>query len=174
MARATAAGVIAALVSLTGCGGGHHTAARHPAELHVTSRGYTVPSPLLPARPGAPIAHADAPSLARGLGAARAWRVLYHSSDRRDQDIAVGAMLLLPHGHAPVAGWPLVSWAHGTSGLADQSAPSIAHGLGNDKSAHASCALFLRGASRWSRATTRGSEPRAGTRISSAQTTRAP
>ena len=135
MARATAAGVIAGLLSLTGCGGGHHAATRHTAELHVTGRGYTVPSPLLPARSGALIAHAGAPSLARALGAARAWRLLYHSSDRLDRDIAVSAMLLLPHGHAPAAGWPLVSWAHGTTGLADQCAPSIAPGLGNDKSA---------------------------------------
>jgi alpha-beta hydrolase superfamily lysophospholipase len=132
---ATAAVVIAGLVSLTGCGGGHHAATRQADELHVTARGYTVPSPLLLGNAGALIAHADAPSLARGLGAARAWRLLYHSRDRLDRDIAVSAMLLVPHGPAPASGWPLVSWAHGTSGLADQCAPSIAPGLGNDKSA---------------------------------------
>jgi pimeloyl-ACP methyl ester carboxylesterase len=47
----------------------------------------------------------------------------------------VSALMLVPHGSPPAGGWPLVAWAHGTTGLADQCAPSIAVDLGHDHSA---------------------------------------
>ena len=43
--------------------------------------------------------------------------------------------MLVPKGKAPAHGWPLAAWAHGTTGLADQCAPSIAKDLGRDSSA---------------------------------------
>ena len=33
--------------------------------------------------------------------------------------------LFLPKGRAPRGGWPVLSWAHGTSGLGDRCAPSV-------------------------------------------------
>ena len=33
--------------------------------------------------------------------------------------------LFLPKGRAPRGGWPVISWAHGTSGLGDRCAPSV-------------------------------------------------
>ncbi len=100
--------------------------------LHVTSAGYQVPVPLRAGAPGSLIASGDAPALANLLGAARAWRLLYHSTDTAGHDIAVSGMLLVPKGARPASGWPLLAWSHGTSGLADQCAPSIAPDLGHD------------------------------------------
>ncbi len=34
------------------------------------------------------------------------------------------AVVMLPKGKAPAAGWPMIVWAHGTTGVADQCAPS--------------------------------------------------
>jgi alpha-beta hydrolase superfamily lysophospholipase len=75
------------------------------------------------------------PAIARSLGAGRAWRVLYHSVDQSHRDIAVSGLVLVPAGHTPSGGWPVVAWAHGTTGLADQCAPSLAPRLGNDPTA---------------------------------------
>ena len=77
----------------------------------------------------------DATVQAQELGADHAWQVLYHSTDLSDRDIAVSALVLLPQGTQPATGWPVIAWAHGTSGLADQCAPSIAPGLAHDPTA---------------------------------------
>ena len=34
-------------------------------------------------------------------------------------------MVLIPAGSAPVGGWPVIAWAHGTSGMARICAPSL-------------------------------------------------
>ncbi len=109
-----------------------HAAKNAPPQLHVTSAGYQVPTPLAAASPGTLIASGDAPALAKLLGASRAWQLLYHSTDLSGHDIAVSGMLLVPTGNRPASGWPLLAWSHGTSGLADQCAPSIAPDLGRD------------------------------------------
>lgn len=41
-----------------------------------------------------------------------------------DQDIQATTLVFTPKGIAPVGGWPVVVWAHGTTGAADQCAPS--------------------------------------------------
>ncbi len=57
--------------------------------------------------------------------AAQAVRILYVSSDWKDgHPIAVSGAVYFPMGIAPPAGWPLVAWAHGTTGVADVCAPS--------------------------------------------------
>jgi pimeloyl-ACP methyl ester carboxylesterase len=61
--------------------------------------------------------------------------MLYHSTDLSGHDIAVSGLVLVPPGPQPVHGWPIVAWAHGTTGLADRCAPSIAPDLGHDASA---------------------------------------
>jgi predicted esterase len=126
--RTIAAFVGACLLAACSSGGSAHT----KASLHVTSAGYQVPTPLVGGAPGALLASGDAPALARLVGAAQAWELLYHSTDLSGHDIAVSGMLLLPNGRRPATGWPLIAWAHGTSGLADQCAPSIAPDLGED------------------------------------------
>jgi pimeloyl-ACP methyl ester carboxylesterase len=71
---------------------------------------------------------------AAALDDARAtYRVLYQSAsglgDEQTQPtnepIAVSGLIAFPPGEAPAGGWPVVSWAHGTVGSADHSAPSM-------------------------------------------------
>ena len=51
-------------------------------------------------------------------------RVMYHSLDARGSDRAVTGTISYPTTDAPDGGWPVVAWAHGTTGLASQCAPS--------------------------------------------------
>jgi alpha-beta hydrolase superfamily lysophospholipase len=81
---------------------------------------YTPPSPLPRKAAGTPI-RTQAIGAPRG---ARAWRVLYHSRAVDGADIAVSGVVVAPVGSPPAGGRPVVAWAHGTTGLADQCAPS--------------------------------------------------
>jgi pimeloyl-ACP methyl ester carboxylesterase len=53
-------------------------------------------------------------------------RILYSSTDGvgGKSPIVVSGALFLPQGTPPAGGWPLVAWAHGTTGIADTCAPS--------------------------------------------------
>ena len=44
--------------------------------------------------------------------------------ERRRQAVAVSGTVAIPKGKAPKGGWPIITWAHGTTGIADQCAPS--------------------------------------------------
>ncbi|MEU4711604.1 lipase family protein [Nocardia salmonicida] len=59
-----------------------------------------------------------------GLPGARNFLVLYRSVDVHGQPVAVSGTLAVPEGTPPPGGWPLISWAHGTTGTADVCAPS--------------------------------------------------
>jgi pimeloyl-ACP methyl ester carboxylesterase len=50
--------------------------------------------------------------------------VLYHSRTLAGQDTAVSGTVSIPRGQPPRGGWPVLSWAHGTTGVADICAPS--------------------------------------------------
>jgi pimeloyl-ACP methyl ester carboxylesterase len=54
---------------------------------------------------------------------AQAWRVLYRSESAAGRPIAVSGVIVAPDAPAP-ARRPVVTWAHGTTGIADQCAPS--------------------------------------------------
>lgn len=80
-----------------------------------------LPDPLPAGRPGELIRSE------RLLGApdgAVAWRVLYHSTDVHGRDIGVSGLVLAPDRPAPEGGWPVVSWAHPTTGASGRCAPS--------------------------------------------------
>ena len=57
-------------------------------------------------------------------GASKNLLVLYRSTTYSGSATAVSGVLSLPKGKAPRGGWPVVSWAHGTTGIADVCAPS--------------------------------------------------
>jgi alpha-beta hydrolase superfamily lysophospholipase len=82
---------------------------------------YAVPDPLPKATPGSLI---RAVRIAAPEGA-RAWRILYHSTAVDGHDVAVSGVVVAPAGAPPKRGRPIVSWAHGTTGLADVCAPSM-------------------------------------------------
>ena len=60
--------------------------------------------------------------------ASKSVRVLYASTNGIDgkTPIAVSGAVYLPKGEVPSKGWPLIAWAHGTTGIADVCAPSWA------------------------------------------------
>jgi pimeloyl-ACP methyl ester carboxylesterase len=55
---------------------------------------------------------------------ATAVRILYHSLDATGQDVATSGVVLIPAGTPGAKGWPVIAWAHGTSGVARLCAPS--------------------------------------------------
>ncbi len=81
---------------------------------------YVVPDPLPPGAPGELIRVQDASS---GDGTTTL-RIMYHSRDAADRDRAVTGIVTFPDGPAPDGGWPVVSVAPGTVGLASRCAPS--------------------------------------------------
>jgi Secretory lipase len=60
----------------------------------------------------------------KAIPGAQAWKVLYHSRALDGSDIAVSGVVVAPTDAAPRDGRPVISWAHGTHGIADQCAPS--------------------------------------------------
>lgn len=59
-------------------------------------------------------------------GTARAYRVYYTSTGHFGLPVIVSGAVFIPTGATPAGGWPMVSWAHGTVGVADVCAPSTA------------------------------------------------
>jgi pimeloyl-ACP methyl ester carboxylesterase len=83
---------------------------------------YGVPDPLPAGKPGDVIRSepADAPGLKGSMS-----RVMYLSTNINGEAIAVTGLILIPNGTAPSGGWPIITWAHGTTGIADACAPSL-------------------------------------------------
>jgi dienelactone hydrolase len=87
---------------------------------------YTPPSPL----PG--LVHGDLiwsrplAGIAAVPGAGRTLLVLYRSSGAGGPAVPVSGVVSIPKGRAPAGGWPVVTYAHGLSGMADACAPSRA------------------------------------------------
>jgi pimeloyl-ACP methyl ester carboxylesterase len=51
-------------------------------------------------------------------------KILYTSKSPQGDRIAVSGSVAVPKGKAPKGGWPVITWDHGTTGLADSCAPS--------------------------------------------------
>ena len=88
---------------------------------------YSPPVPLPTGKPGALIRA----ELIVAPAGATAWRVLSHTTSLSGQDTALSGVVIAPNGPAPKGGRPIVAWAHGTTGLADQCAPSKAADAAN-------------------------------------------
>ncbi|HEX7443392.1 MAG TPA: lipase family protein, partial [Acidimicrobiales bacterium] len=86
---------------------------------------YRTPGPLPQEPPGAIVRSVVIPSAGLLPGGATAYRVLYHSQSIAGADIAVSGVVVVPGGTPPPGGFPIVAWAHGTTGLSDQCAPSL-------------------------------------------------
>src|SRR5262249_31783380 len=64
------------------------------------------------------------------LPGARNILILYRSIGVRGEPVAVSGIVSVPKGRPPKGGWPIVTWAHGTTGIADKCAPSRDNGSG--------------------------------------------
>jgi pimeloyl-ACP methyl ester carboxylesterase len=56
--------------------------------------------------------------------------LLYRSTSTDGKATAVSGAVALPRGKAPKGGWPVITWAHGTTGIADSCAPTRSNALG--------------------------------------------
>lgn len=90
----------------------------------ITTALYPVPSPLLSAKPGTVISSRPFTGGSRLTNAASNTLVLYHTVAATGRDVAVSGVVSIPKGEPPPGGWPVISWAHGTTGNAPQCAPS--------------------------------------------------
>ena len=57
--------------------------------------------------------------------ATKATRILYGSTDSQGGLVVSSGVVLIPQGEAPKDGWPIIAWAHGTSGAHRTCAPSL-------------------------------------------------
>ncbi|MGW0182213.1 alpha/beta fold hydrolase [Nocardia sp. NPDC003345] len=61
--------------------------------------------------------------------AAKGYRIIYRTTGQRDEPEVSGGNIYLPGGEAPPGGWPVISWAHSTSGIARGCAPNLRGGF---------------------------------------------
>ena len=84
---------------------------------------YQPPSPLPPGAPGQLIWARPVDTITFSPPQT-VWLMLYHSRDERGNDVAVSGFAIVPTAPAPATGRAVYAWAHGTTGLGDQCAPS--------------------------------------------------
>jgi dienelactone hydrolase len=61
--------------------------------------------------------------------AGEGYRLVYRTTSRDGEPATSGGNVYLPAGAAPPGGWRVVSWAHGTSGMAQGCAPNLLGGI---------------------------------------------
>jgi pimeloyl-ACP methyl ester carboxylesterase len=83
---------------------------------------YRAPDPLPSVPPGTLLKEqkVSAPTL-HGT----TYRVMYTSESVQNQTVAVTGTVIVPNTKAPAGGYPVITWGHGTNGMADQCAPSL-------------------------------------------------
>jgi pimeloyl-ACP methyl ester carboxylesterase len=94
-------------------------------------RFYTPPKPLPAGRHGALIWERGLAGQAKLKNAASNRLLLYRSTSVDGEPTAVSGALAIPKGKAPKGGWPVITWAHGTTGIADACAPTRTPNNGN-------------------------------------------
>jgi alpha-beta hydrolase superfamily lysophospholipase len=82
---------------------------------------YAVPEPI-PTTPGMLIKSQRV--RASGINGT-IYRVMYVSTTVHNQPTPVTGVIIVPNKTAPPGGYPIVSWGHGTNGMADRCAPSL-------------------------------------------------
>jgi pimeloyl-ACP methyl ester carboxylesterase len=85
---------------------------------------YTPPSPLPGKQHGDLIWVRTLTGAAVAAGASSTKVVLYRSRGIDGKADAVSGIVSIPKGKVPKNGWPVITYAHGTTGVADQCAPS--------------------------------------------------
>lgn len=78
-----------------------------------------------PASPGEVLSKQEIPAAVAVPGAAQAYRLTYRTTDHFGAPAVSSGAVYLPPGTAPVGGWPVISYAHGTIGVADACSPSV-------------------------------------------------
>ena len=137
--RTLRAGVVlvtAATLAGVGCTSSDESGAPSTAKGGVSTTAapkYAAPPAGLPAFYGVPDPLRDAPAgaLLKSEKVAEpelhgtVYRVMYTSRSVRNETVAVTGIVIVPKGPAPANGYPVVTWGHGTNGMADKCAPSL-------------------------------------------------
>lgn len=92
-----------------------------PVEVPAGGDLYALAEPLAPGEPGDVIAVQEVAGIDID---GSVLRVLYHSESIAGDDIAVSGIIVVPSGPAPTGGRSVLTWGHGTTGIADECAPS--------------------------------------------------
>ncbi|MFJ8403657.1 alpha/beta hydrolase family protein [Streptomyces microflavus] len=88
---------------------------------------YTPPVPLPDGSPGDPIRARPLDNAAAAVPGGENWLVLHRSEGADGSPVATSGVIALPDRTAhpvPAGGYPVISWAHGTVGVANRCAPS--------------------------------------------------
>ena len=83
-----------------------------------------IPPNLAEYQPGDLIKWEPEGNFAPALRGFVAYRIMYRSIGALGGPVAETGMVFVPHGSPPAGGWPVVVWAHGTTGVGDDCAPS--------------------------------------------------
>jgi acetyl esterase/lipase len=103
---------VLALAAALGCAG----APRKPDAF------YSPPAPIPAGKPG-DLLRVD--PAADGPEGARSYRILHRSTGMKGEPVAVSALLVVPEAPAPQGGRGVVAWAHPTTGVVPDCAPSL-------------------------------------------------
>ncbi|MGA9873203.1 MAG: lipase family protein [Rhodococcus sp. (in: high G+C Gram-positive bacteria)] len=100
------------------------------AALFAAPVGATVAAPVAGAdevdtTPGTVVSVEELPGELWLPGTAEAKRITYWTIGSQGQPALSSGAFFVPEGDAPEGGWPIIGWAHGTSGVDDNCAPSI-------------------------------------------------
>ncbi|MBV9412893.1 MAG: alpha/beta hydrolase [Acidimicrobiia bacterium] len=111
--------VMAVGISVAACTSSSSTVTHAPKGLPSF---YSVPGGVADKAPG-DLIKSEVASAPEVHGTVR--RVMYVSSDAHGKPAAVTGVVYVPAAPPPEDGYPVVSWAHGTNGMADKCAPSL-------------------------------------------------
>jgi len=116
--------VVSAIAFIAASGGLESSAAANPAVIPAPKglpAFYAVPQPL-PSTAGTLIKsqHLNVSGLDGTM-----YRVMYVSENVTNHPVPVTGLIAVPNRAAPAGGFPVVSWGHGTNGMADICAPSL-------------------------------------------------
>lgn len=64
------------------------------------------------------------------LSGVKATRIIYRSRSQLGHETVASAAVIVPDKAAPKGGWPVLIWAHGTTGVARQCAPTLTRPVG--------------------------------------------
>lgn len=106
--------------------------------------GWTAP-PAQAATDGQVLSSGAVPARQLPSGAARAVKIRYATRNESGRRAEAVGVVYFPHGTPPPGGWPVVSWAHGTTGIAPQCAPSRFSGAEQDREQPSIVAALKRG-----------------------------
>jgi alpha-beta hydrolase superfamily lysophospholipase len=86
---------------------------------------YRPPQPLSAAPAGTLIRSTRVTGVEGVPPGASVWRILFHSTTIYGADEAESGYVIAPASSPPAAGYPVIAWAHGTTGFAAPCAPSL-------------------------------------------------